>query len=83
MGYIVEDNPELAHKYEEIESQYEQKRHIDEKTYQLVGLALAIKGKSPERANKHFVGAGIAGATIEEIFNVIALAERESKGEDY
>jgi AhpD family alkylhydroperoxidase len=82
MGFITEHFPEFAQKFQEIDKMYEQKRFIDEKTYQFICLALAIKGRSAPCVKKHFIGATLAGASMEEIAYIIALTERESAGND-
>ncbi|OFY26839.1 MAG: gamma-carboxymuconolactone decarboxylase [Bacteroidetes bacterium GWF2_35_48] len=82
MGFISEYFPEFAQKFVEIDKMYAEKRHIDEKTHQFICLALAIKGRSAPCVKKHFIGATLAGATMEEIAYIIALTERESAGND-
>ena len=82
MGFVEQFFPEFAKKFEEIDKMYAEKRFIDEKTYQFICLALAIKGRSAPCVKKHFVGATLAGATMEEIASIIALTERESAGND-
>lgn len=82
MGFIKEHFPEFSQKFEEIDRMYKEKRFIDEKTYQFICLALAIKGRSAPCVKKHFIEATQAGATMEEIASIIALVERESAGND-
>jgi len=82
MGFITEHFPEFAQKFAEIDKMYEQKRFIDEKTYQFICLALAIKSRSAPCVKKHFIGATLAGSSMEEIAYIIALTERESAGND-
>ncbi|HOV10954.1 MAG TPA: carboxymuconolactone decarboxylase family protein [Bacteroidales bacterium] len=82
MGFIKENFPEFAEKFEEIDKMYRQNMCIDEKTYQFICLALAIKGRSAPCVKKHFIGATLAGASLEEIASIIALTERESAGND-
>ncbi len=82
MGFVEQFFPEFAKKFEEIDRMYTEKRFIDEKTYQFICLALAIKGRSAPCVKKHFVGATLAGASMEEIASIIALTERESAGND-
>ncbi|MFO8023006.1 MAG: carboxymuconolactone decarboxylase family protein [Perlabentimonas sp.] len=82
MGFIEEHFPEFSQKFKEIDEMYKEKRFIDEKTYQFICLALAIKGRSAPCVKKHFIGATLAGASMEEIAYIIALTERESAGND-
>ncbi len=82
MKFVAKYFPEFAKKFEEIDQLYLEKRPIDEKTYQFICLALAIKGRSAPCVKKHFKEAVEAGATMEEIAAIIALTERESAGND-
>ncbi len=82
MKFVAKHFPEFAKKIEEIDKMYAEKRPIDEKTYQFICLALAIKGRSAPCVKKHFVEAALAGASMSEIAAIIALTERESAGND-
>ena len=82
MGFIDEHFPEFSQKLKEIDEMYKEKRLIDEKTYQFICLALAIKGRSAPCVKKHFIEATLAGASMQEIAYIIALTERESAGND-
>ncbi len=82
MRMIAEWFPEFAEKFEEIDAMYKEKSGIDEKTYQYICLALAIKGRSAPCVKKHFYGALQAGATLQEVASVVALTFRESAGND-
>lgn len=82
MRLLAEWFPEFAEKLDEIDAMYKEKRLIDEKTYQFICLALAIKNRSAPCAKKHFKGALEAGATLKEIAYIMALTFRESAGTD-
>ena len=82
MKFVAQHFPEFAKKFEEIDKMYKEKRFIDEKTYQFICLALAIKGRSAPCVKKHFIEAVQAGASLEEIASIIALTQRESAGND-
>jgi len=82
MRMIAEWFPEFAEKFEEIDALYKEKSGIDEKTYQYICLALAIRGRSAPCVKKHFYGALQAGATLQEVAAVVALTFRESAGND-
>lgn len=82
MRFLAENFPEFTQMFDNIDSLYEEKRMIDEKTYQYICLALAIKGRSAPCVKKHFNGAIKAGATPKEIGYIIALTIRESAGND-
>jgi AhpD family alkylhydroperoxidase len=74
--------PEFAGKLDEIDNMYQEKRLIDERTYQFICLALSIKNRSAPCVKKHFKGALEAGATLKEISYIMALTFRESAGSD-
>ena len=80
MRFLAENFPEFTEMFDNLDMMYEQKRMIDEKTYQFICLALAIKGRSAPCVKKHFNGAIQAGATLKEISYIIALTIRESAG---
>ena len=82
MRFLAENFPEFTEMFDNLDMMYEQKRMIDEKTYQFICLALAIKGRSAPCVKKHFNGAIQAGATPKEISYIIALTIRKSAGND-
>lgn len=82
MRMLAEFFPEFAQKLDELDELYASKKKIDEKTYQLICFALAIKGRSKPCVLKHFKGAIDAGATVDEIIFIFALTIRESAGAD-
>ncbi|MEM4259135.1 MAG: carboxymuconolactone decarboxylase family protein [Candidatus Thermoplasmatota archaeon] len=82
MRLLEEWFPEFSQEFDKIDSMYKAKRSIDEKTYQLICFALAIKGRSAPCVRKHFKGALEAGATLKELAYIMALVFRESAGND-
>lgn len=54
--------PEFTQKLKEIDKLYKKKRLIDEKTYQFICFALAIKARSESCVRKHYQAALEAGA---------------------
>jgi alkylhydroperoxidase/carboxymuconolactone decarboxylase family protein YurZ len=74
--------PEFAKELDNIDELYKKKRLIDEKIYQFICFALAIKGRSAPYIRKYFKGALEAGATLKEIAYIMALVFRESAGND-
>jgi len=82
MRLLAEHFPEFSQKFDEIDKLYKEKRTIDEKTYQFICFALAIKNRSAPCLNKHFKGALEAGATVKELSYIMALTFRESAGGD-
>ena len=82
MRLLAEWFPEFAGKLDEMDKLYAEKRSIDEKTYQFICFALAIRARSKPCVLKHFKGALAAGATLKEIAYTLALVERESAGGD-
>lgn len=79
---LAEFFPEFTEKLDEIDKLYEEKRMIDEKTYQFICFALSIKGRSKPCVLKHFKGALEAGATVKELSYIFALTMREAAGAD-
>ncbi|MBP2640493.1 MAG: hypothetical protein H6Q66_1444 [Firmicutes bacterium] len=82
MRMLAEFFPEFAEKLDEIDRLYQEKRMIDEKTYQFICFALSIKGRSKPCVLKHFKGALEAGATVRELSYIFALTMREAAGAD-
>jgi AhpD family alkylhydroperoxidase len=82
MRMLAEFFPEFAEKLDDIDKLYEEKRTIDEKTYQFICFALSIKARSKPCVLKHFKGALEAGATIQELSYILALVMREAAGAD-
>jgi AhpD family alkylhydroperoxidase len=82
MGMLEEFFPEFTEKLDEIDRLYEEKRSIDEKTYQFICFALSIKARSKPCVLKHFKGALDAGATVKELSYILALTMREAAGAD-
>ena len=82
MRILEEWFPEFAKELDKIDEMYKKKRTIDEKTYQFICFAIAIKGRSAPCVRKHFKGALEAGATVKELAYIMALVFRESAGND-
>jgi alkylhydroperoxidase/carboxymuconolactone decarboxylase family protein YurZ len=82
MRFLEEWFPEFAEELDKIDALYKEKRLIDEKIYQFICFALAIKGRSAPCVCKHFKGALEAGATLKELAYIMALVLRESAGND-
>ena len=82
MRLLAEWFPEFAEELDKIDEIYNEKRMIDEKTYQFICFALSIKNRSKPCLLKHFKGALEAGATVKELAYIIALVFRESAGGD-
>jgi len=82
MRFLAEFFPEFTQKLDEIDALYAAKKKIDDKTYQFICFALAIKGRSRPCVLKHFKGAIDAGATVDELAYILALTEREAAGAD-
>jgi AhpD family alkylhydroperoxidase len=82
MRILEEWFPEFAKEIDKIDELYKQKRLIDEKTYQFICFAMAIKCRSAPCVRKHFKGALEAGATLKELAYIMALVFRESAGND-
>ena len=82
MRLLKEWFPEFAGEFDKIDEFYKEKRMIDEKTYQFICFAMAIKGRSAPCVRKHFKGALEAGATLKELAYIMALVFRESAGND-
>ena len=82
MRLLGEWFPEFSDAFDKIDELYREKRSIDEKTYQFICFALAIKNRSKPCLLKHFFGALEAGATVKELAYIMALKFRESAGGD-
>ena len=82
MRMLEEFFPEFTQKLDELDQLYQEKRMIDEKTYQFISIALSIKGRSKPCMLKHFKGALEAGATVKELSYIFALTMREAAGAD-
>ena len=82
MRLVEEWFPEFAKELDTIDEMYTEQRMIDEKIYQFICFALAIRGRSAPCVRKHFKGALEAGATLKEIAYIMALVFRESAGND-
>ncbi|MFO8132666.1 MAG: carboxymuconolactone decarboxylase family protein [Thermoplasmatota archaeon] len=82
MRLLEEWFPEFAGELDKIDELYREKRMIDEKTYQFICFALAIRGRSAPCVRKHFKAALEAGATLKELAYIMALVFRESAGND-
>ena len=82
MRMLEEFFPEFTGKLDEIDKLYEEKRTIDEKTYQFICFALSIKARSKPCVLKHFKGALEAGASVKELSYIFALVMREAAGAD-
>ncbi|MDD4307791.1 MAG: carboxymuconolactone decarboxylase family protein [Thermoplasmata archaeon] len=82
MRMLAEWFPEFAEEFDNMDKLYQEKRLIDEKTYQFLCFAMAIKGRSAPCVRKHFMGALNAGATVQELVYIMALVFRESAGND-
>ncbi len=83
MRMLAEFFPEFSERLEDLDNLYRDVKMIDEKTYQFICFALAIKGRSAPYVRKHFRGAMEAGATVKELSYILALTMRESAGTDY
>ena len=79
---LAEWFPEFAGELDKIDELYKEMRTIDEKTYQFICFALAIKARSKPCVLKHFMGALEAGATAKELAYILALTMREAAGGD-
>ncbi len=82
MRLLAEWFPEFAEKFDDIDEIYREMRSIDDKTYEFLCLALAIRNRSKPCVLKHFQGALQAGATVKELAYILALTFRESAGGD-
>lgn len=82
MRLLAEFFPEFADLLDTTDALYQQKRMIDEKTYQYICFALSIKARSKPCVLKHFKGALDAGATVKELAYILALVMREAAGAD-
>ena len=79
---LAEWFPEFAEQLDAMDELYRAHRTIDEKTYQFICFALAIKARSKPCVMKHFTGALEAGATVKELAYILALTMREAAGGD-
>lgn len=79
---LAEWFPEFAEQLDKMDELYREMRTIDEKTYQFICFALAIKARSRPCVLKHFMGALEAGATVKELAYILALTMREAAGGD-
>lgn len=79
---LAEWFPEFAEHLEKMDETYRKRRSLDEKTYQFICFALAIKARSRPCLLKHFMGALEAGATVKELAEIMALTFREAAGGD-
>ena len=82
MRILEEWFPEFSEEFDKIDKLYNEKRMIDEKTYQFLCFAMAIKGRSAPCVRKHFKDALKSGATLKELAYIMALVFRESSGND-
>ncbi len=82
MRMLEEFFPEFTEKLDQIDAVYKENRLIDEKTYQFICFALAIKARSKPCVMKHFKEALEAGATVKELSYILALVMREAAGAD-
>lgn len=82
MRLLAEFFPEFTATLDAQDALYEEKRTIDEKTYQFICFALSIKGRSKPCVLKHFKGALDAGANVQELSYILALTMREAAGAD-
>ncbi|MFO7718437.1 MAG: carboxymuconolactone decarboxylase family protein [Thermodesulfobacteriota bacterium] len=82
MRMLAQMFPEFTEKLDEIDALYKQNRHIDEKTYQFICFALAIKARSQPCVRKHYKEALEAGASPQELAYILALVMREAAGAD-
>lgn len=82
MRMLEEFCPGFAEKMDDLENEVKDNMPFDEKTYQLICLALAIKSRSAPCVRKHFRGALMAGATVKQVSYTLALVMRESAGAD-
>ena len=83
MRMLAEFFPEFVQKLDEIDGLLSsEKRPIDQKTFEFLCFALSIKARSKPCVLKHFKGALMAGATVEELSYIFALTMREAAGAD-
>jgi AhpD family alkylhydroperoxidase len=82
MRLLAEFFPDFTKKLDQLDELYQEKRLIDEKTYQFICFALSIKARSAPCVRKHFKGALEAGATAKELAFILALVMREAAGAD-
>ncbi len=82
MRMLAEFFPEFTELLDKMDELYDNKRTIDEKTYQFICFAVSIKARSKPCVLKHFKGALEAGATVKELAYILALVMREAAGAD-
>lgn len=82
MRFLAQFFQEFAEQLDQMDGLYQEKRLIDEKTYQLICFALSIKARSAPCVRKHFKGALEAGATVKDLAYILALVMREAAGSD-
>ena len=82
MRLLAQHFPEFTALLDTMDALYQDKRTIDEKTYQFICFALSIKARSKPCVLKHFKGALDAGATLKELAYILALVMREAAGAD-
>ncbi len=82
MKMLEEFCPDFAEKMDDLEKEVKEGMPFDEKTYQLICFALAVKSRSAPCVKKHFRGALMAGATVKEVSYTLALVMKESAGAD-
>jgi len=64
MRLLTQYFPEFDDKLDEIDNIYQEKRMINEKTYQFICLALSIKNRSAPCVKKHIKGVLEAGVEL-------------------
>ncbi len=80
---MLEDGfPEFTAALEEMDGLCLTKRTIDEKTYQFICFALAIRSRSAPGVKKHFHDALMAGATVKEMSYILALTMQQTAEAD-
>ncbi|MFC1743990.1 carboxymuconolactone decarboxylase family protein [Candidatus Riflebacteria bacterium] len=82
MRMLAEFFPEFTAKMNDMDELWKQESSIDEKTYQLICFALAIKSRAGSNVQKHFSGAIEAGSTVRELNYILALVMREAAAAD-
>lgn len=82
MRFLAQLFPEFTEHLDQMDTLYQEKRSIDEKTYQFICFALSIKARSKPCVLKHFKGALDAGASLKELAYILALVMREAAGAD-
>ncbi len=82
MRFLEEYFPEFAEAMDEVDAVSEMRRAVDDRTYHLICLAMAVGSRSPVSLRAHFHGAVACGVSLKEIASVIAIAEREASRMD-